>query len=82
MHGQMSHQTGARFATVSFQTTEFIKRIKQASPDQTIYTQVPTFRAGIKAREKRQAQAQSIYGKLREVARVTFQVPIQRNDAE
>ena len=50
MHRHMSHQTGATFATVSFQATELIKAFKQPRPAQAMNAQVPTFHAERKER--------------------------------
>lgn len=41
----MSHQTGAIFDTVPFQTTELIKAFKQPRPAQAMNKVVPTFQA-------------------------------------
>ncbi len=41
----MSHQTGATFAVLLFQTTELIKLFKQPRPAQAINKVVPTFQA-------------------------------------
>jgi hypothetical protein len=41
----MSHQIGAIFDTVPFQTTELMKAFKQPRPAQAINKVVPTFQA-------------------------------------
>ena len=45
VYGHMSHQTGATFNTVLFQTTELMKAFKQPRPTQAMYKEVPTFQA-------------------------------------
>ena len=62
----MSHQTGATFAIELFQTTELMKKFKQARPAQAMYKQVPTFHAGGKRKRGRKPQARSVYGTSKE----------------
>lgn len=51
----MSHQTGATFAVLLFQTTELMNPFKQPRPAQAINNVVPTFQA-----RERDARARTI----------------------
>ena len=62
VYRHMSHQTGATFAIVLFQTTELMNEFKQARPAQAMYKQVPTLRAEAKRKRGRQPRAQSMHG--------------------
>jgi hypothetical protein len=44
-HSQISHHTGAVFRTLSFQMTELMKALRQPTPAQNMYRQVPVFHA-------------------------------------
>lgn len=48
VNSQMSHQTGAGLRTLSFQTTELMKRFRQAKPVYTMFRHVPIFQADAK----------------------------------
>lgn len=73
----MSHQTGATFAVLLFQTTELMNPFKQPRPAQAINNVVPTFQA----RERRKNN-QSMCGFQRESKGVGRRYLLDANTAE